>query len=423
MDALFWVVLMSAALSGFFSLTGHALRSFSRAHLEEVFAARGGPDRLALLDRRLKSLRLAMSFWRALMNLVLVVAMIYLLDAPKLGWARAVGATAAAAGIIAVVGVGIPYAWASYRAEKIIAATLPVLLFLRYACYPVVVVMQAFDTPIRRLSGADGEENTNGENAKLEILQAASDGRAEGAVDQDEVRMIASVIELSDTDAANIMTPRTDIFALPSETSLQEASKSIVEAGHTRVPVFQGDLDNIIGVLYAKDLLKHLAEEQPANLRDIMRKPFFVPETKLLDDLLREFKARKVHMAIVLDEYGGTAGLVSIEDVLEEIVGDIHDEYDRAEPALMRRIDSDSAEVEGRMYVEDLNEAMGLKIPEDEDYDTVAGFLFSELGFIPSAGEKLLSCGARFTILTADERKITSIRVEHAGKGAADVAG
>ena len=155
-----------------------------------------------------------------------------------------------------------------------------------------------------------------------------------------------------------------------------------------------------------------LSRNEKIALNAILRKPFFVPITKPLDDLLREFKARKVHIAVVLDEYGGTAGVVSIEDVLEEIVGDISDEYDRAEPALMRRLDELSAEVDGRMYIDDLNAAMKLEIPENQDYVTVAGMVFSELGYIPHAGETLESHGARFTVLVADERKITKLKVE-----------
>jgi CBS domain containing-hemolysin-like protein len=132
----------------------------------------------------------------------------------------------------------------------------------------------------------------------------------------------------------------------------------------------------------------------------------------VLPDLLREFKARKVHIAIVLDEYGGTAGLVSIEDVLEEIVGDISDEYDHAEPALMRRTGPTAAEIDGRLLIDDLNDAMGLSIPENENYDTVAGFVFSQLGYIPGPGETLVSHGAKFTILAATERKISKLRIE-----------
>ena len=177
-------------------------------------------------------------------------------------------------------------------------------------------------------------------------------------------------------------------------------------AGHYRM------LDHITGILYAKGLLQLADDNKAADLRSIMRKPFFVPETKLLDTLLREFRSRKVHIAVILDEYGGTAGLVTIEDVLEEIVGEITDEYDQAEPEMIDRRDKKTAEIDGRLYIDDLNDALGLEIPEDEGYDTAAGFVFSQLGYIPAVGEELISHGAKFTVLDADERKISRLRVE-----------
>jgi len=285
-------------------------------------------------------------------------------------------------------------------------------MFFRYALYPVTAVLQWLHLPVRRLSGVSDAEVENGDDARQEILHAASEGRAEGAVDADEAEMIESVIEFGETQAGEIMTPRTDVFALPADTPWDVAAERIVEAGHTRVPVYEGDLDNIIGILYAKDLLRYVGDSAPVDLRKILRKPFFVPETKALDDLLREFRAGKVHMAVVLDEYGGTAGIVTIEDVLEEIVGDISDEYDRAAPALARRVDERTLEVDGRLHIDDLNDLAKLEIPEDEDYDTVAGFVFSRLGHIPQVGEELPTPGARFTVLAADERKITRLRVE-----------
>jgi CBS domain containing-hemolysin-like protein len=213
------------------------------------------------------------------------------------------------------------------------------------------------------------------------------------------------------------MTPRTDVFALPASTAWEEAAARIVEAGHTRVPIYQGDLDNIIGVLYAKDLLRFVGSEQRPPIREIMRKCYYVPETIPLDELLRAFKGRKVHLAVVLDEYGGTAGIVTVEDVIEEIVGDISDEYDRPAPALMEKIDAATAEVDGRLHIDDLNDALGLAVPEDQDYDTVAGLVFSELGYIPTVGEELEAYGARFKVLAADERKIRRLKVKALREG------
>jgi CBS domain containing-hemolysin-like protein len=409
---LFYVVLAATVVSAFSSLASYALRSFRRTQLEQAFRLHGQDD-LSRFDRHLPALKLTASFCRAAANLVLVVAMLYLFDAPRRGTWALLAAAAAAGGIIALFTDAIPHAWASHAGEKFLAACFGVLLALRYALYPVVATMHAFDMPIRRLSGA-GEEGVVAEDeaARQEILQVATESHAEGAVDAEEVKMIESVITFGQTQAGKIMTPRTDVFALPGDLSWEEGCRRVHQSGHTRVPVYEGDLDNILGVLYAKDLLQYVRRDPPQNLREVMRKAFFVPETKPLDDLLREFRTRKVHMAVVLDEYGGTAGIVTIEDVLEEIVGEIADEYDRTTPSLMRRVDETAAEVDGRMHIDELNAAMDLHLSENEDYDTLAGFLFSELGYIPKTGETLRACGAEFRILAADERKITRVRVQ-----------
>lgn len=406
-----WVVLGCTALTIFFSLVSISLRTVRRVQLEEAFKHLD-PSRLEMFERHLPALRLAASLWRSLANLVLVVAMMYLFEVHGQGWGPLVLAVAAAGAIIAVFALAIPNAWASHAGERVLAATLPVIMFLRYALYPVIATLQAFETPVRRLSGIPDSPPDQEETVKQEILHAATEGQAEGTVQAEEVEMIESVMEFADTRAGEIMTPRTDIFAIPVQTPWADACHQVSAAGHSRVPAYDGDLDNIIGILYAKDLLQHVGGNEKIALNAILRKPFFVPITKPLDDLLREFKARKVHIAVVLDEYGGTAGLVTIEDVLEEIVGEIADEYDLAQPALMKRIDERVAEVDGRMYIDDINKALGLHVPEDEDYDTIAGFVFSELGYIPTPGETLESSGAKFTVIAANERKISRLRVE-----------
>jgi CBS domain containing-hemolysin-like protein len=409
-----WVAVVGTlVLSGFFALTNNALRMFRRAQLEEVFSVPEGQRKLKILEAHLTEFRLVSSLCRSLANLLLVVLFMALLGAPSsVGWGRIFAALASAGGVVAVFGVAIPHAWAAYRGEYILLSTYRVLMVVRLVLYPVVMVMHALDLPIRRLAGKVDEEGELSEVAKLEILQAASDAQAERAMDREEVEMIESVMEFGETHAGEIMTPRTDIFALPVDVPVREAIERVMNAGHSRVPVYDGDLDNIVGILYAKDLLRNTVSEGEVPLRELLRKPFFVPETKRLDDLLREFKTRKFHISVVLDEYGGTAGLVTIEDVLEEIVGEIADEYDPSAPELMTRAEDGSAVVEGRLRVDELNHAVGLDLPDDEDYDTVAGFLFSEMGYIPSEGETLESHGARFTVLSASDRKIDRIRVE-----------
>lgn len=412
MNPFLWVVAIATALTCFFGLVANSLRGYRRSAVAEAASGDGRRKRLENVERDLLPLQLTASLCRAVIHLVLVSALVYLYSGPDhmWTWGGALGAVATAAGLIALFGVGIPSAWSRAAGTQVVAATYGIMMALRYALWPVVFVMLVVETPIRRLAGLrDGQEQ---DQARQEILQAATEGAAEGQVQHEEVQMIASVIGFADRRAGEVMTPRTDVFALPVETTWAAACKAVYEGGQSRVPVYQDDLDNIIGILYAKDLLHYVEQDRPPTLRAIMRKAFFVPATKPLDDLLREFRARKVHMAVVLDEYGGTAGVVSIEDVLEEIVGEIHDEYDLAEPALMHRLDELSAEVDGRMYIDDLNAAMKLAVPENQDYVTVAGMVFSELGYIPHAGETLESHGARFTVLAADERKITKLKVE-----------
>jgi putative hemolysin len=398
---------------GVLALNSFALRSLSRARLEEAFAGAKGRLWLARLDAQISALRLTTSLLKALSYLLLVAGIAYFLrqggEAMTLG--RVFVAIAWAGVLIAVFGVAIPHAWARHASEGILRRTLPILLTLRYLLYPVTWGMQSLDVPIRRLLGRPDVEEENGEEAKQEILQAAAEGQAEGAVDADEVEMIESVMEFGDTAAVEIMTPRTDVFALPAETPWAQAAHAIHEHGHTRVPVYEENLDKIIGIIYAKDLLQYINADQPVRIADIARPPFFVPETKPLDDLLREFKSRKVHLAVVLDEYGGTAGLVSIEDVLEEIVGEISDEYDQAEEEQVRRINETTADVEGRLRVDEVNDLLDLDLPEDENYDTIAGYAIAQLGYIPKSGETLEADGAAITILQADERKISRLRV------------
>ncbi len=418
---LFGSAAAAAVLSGFFSLNAYALRDPSRRGLESAFAAHGR-RRLDGLLEHLSELRMVCGLLRSACNLTLLVLLLFAFDSRFENRTVAIlVAVAVAAGLINVFVVAIPHAWARYAGEKVLSMTAGALLGLRRVMWPVMVVMRAFDVPVRRLSGipdpppgGDGageHEQSRLETAvKAEILQVASDAQAEGAVDADEMEMIESVIEFGDRRVGEVITPRTDIVALPAEATLEQVRRTVIQAGHTRIPVYAGDIDNIVGILYAKDLLA-IDEPDRTDLRSVMRKPFFIPETKPLGDLLREFKARKMHMAIVLDEYGGTAGLITVEDLIEEIVGDISDEYDHAESPLLKRIDERTVEADGRMYIEDLNDAMGLTLPEEEDYETVAGFIFSELGFIPPVGQTLKTNGAEFTVIAADARKITRLRV------------
>ncbi len=314
--------------------------------------------------------------------------------------------------LIVVFGVAIPNAWARYAGEAFLAFSAGPLLVLRLLLYPLALFQHLVDGIVRRLAGVPegGDEEYEADQIEKEILGVISEGEMSGAVHEEDADMLESVIELRDTTVGQIMTPRTEIFALPRTATLAEAKNLILTEGHSRIPIYGENIDDIRGVLYAKDLL-NLDDSTPFDPLRIMRKVPFVPETKRVPDLLKELREKKVHLAIVLDEYGGTAGLVTIEDIIEEIVGDIADEYEAPEPAAIRRIDEYTVELDARVRIDELNDEFKLDLPEDEDFDTVGGFIFSQMGKIPSTGEQFRFHNLTFHILDAEERKINRLRV------------
>lgn len=236
-------------------------------------------------------------------------------------------------------------------------------------------------------------------------------GEEEGVLEEAETEMIHSIFEFADTPVREVMIPRIDIVALESDITLNEAVDQALEGGFSRIPVYEETIDNIIGVLYTKDMLKQLREGHEAQpIRDLVRPAYFVPETKKLDDLLREIRQKRVHLAIVIDEYGSVSGLVTIEDLVEEIVGDIQDEYDREE-RLYEQINDREYVFSSKISIDEFNEIMDTKL-EHEDYDTLGGFLYAQLDKIPVAGDTVTFSHYRFTILTTRGRRIVRVQVE-----------
>jgi CBS domain containing-hemolysin-like protein len=241
-----------------------------------------------------------------------------------------------------------------------------------------------------------------------EFIEASEE---EGLVNEEESEMIRSIFSLRTTVVREIMVPRTDMACVSDAATVREMLETIISCGHSRIPVYENTIDNIIGLLYAKDLLKLWGEDQgQVQVRSIMRPPYFIPETKDLEKLLQEFKRKRVHLAIVIDEYGGTSGLVTIEDLLEQIVGDIQDEYD-SEEALFEINPDGSIIADARMPVEELAEQFNLEI-EREKFDTVGGLIFHLTGKIPASGDIVEGAGLRITILDADERKIKKVSIK-----------
>ena len=246
------------------------------------------------------------------------------------------------------------------------------------------------------------------ENEEFEAI-VEEIGEESGTLEEDEREMIRGIIELETTNAREIMVPRMDVIAAEASTSLEEAVNLVVQHGFSRIPIYEETIDNIVGVVYAKDLLRAVTSKgTPPSLRDMARAPHFIPESKKIDELLKEFKERRVHMAIIVDEYGGTAGIVSLEDLIEEIVGEIEDEYDRGEKVI-DQVSEHEAVLDARVSIDDLNELFGIEI-ETQDFDTVGGLVYAQLGRIPSVGDEVQVDGLTISVLSTMGRRIKKVR-------------
>jgi CBS domain containing-hemolysin-like protein len=258
----------------------------------------------------------------------------------------------------------------------------------------------------RRLAESSDDGNTSAED-NLRLLVSVRDEN--GITEDEEKEMIVSIFELGVTMAREVMVPRIDMVAVDVETPLMDALDVILARGHSRIPVYEGTIDNILGLLYAKDLLRYLRNgETTINLRDILRPAFFIPESKKVDDLLQELQQQKIHMASVIDEYGGTAGLVTIEDLLEEIVGEIQDEYD-SEESFVEVISDTEVVFNARVDLDDVNRMMDIELPTEES-DTLGGLVYSQLGKVPDPGDVVMLDGVKIAVISVVGRRIKKVR-------------
>jgi putative hemolysin len=298
------------------------------------------------------------------------------------------------------------------HAERVAMTTSRLMEFLGTIFAPLVSALTWVTRRISRLFRADvaADERISSEELRLIIEQ----GGEQGILEAEEEQMIHAVIELGDRRVHEVMVPRIAMVALAADATFDEAIDRVIDEGHSRIPVYESGIDEIIGIVYAKDLLPFLkagAPERPT-LRSLLRTPVFVPESMSVDDLLHELQRRKVHLAVVLDEYGGTAGLVTIEDLLEEIVGEIQDEYDEEEPMIVHLSD-DEARVDGRAAVDDLAELFDtqLGLEDDDEYDTVGGLIYHRIGGVPKPGDQVTVDGLTLTVESTDGRRVSKVLV------------
>ena len=421
-----WAVLFMCLFAGgtlFFAVNAVALRTFSLVKLQEAFKAankKADPKDLAeRLAENAENLILTCSLFRLTFNMCILLLLVSVFIKPgETGDPRIFSTGYLLTFLVAILTftifcLAVPHAWAKYAGENVLSRTYKLLAFFAVIASPFLYIFGMYDRIVKRLAGiVETTPEEQHEEKQEEFLTGLEQHRTEGALDEEEQEMIENVIELSSSTADEIMTPRTDIIALEVNSDLQKVLETIAVAGHTRVPVYEDNIDKVIGLVYAKDLLTQIGKDsEEFKLRDKIRQAYFVPETKQLRVLLHEFQNRKLHIAVVLDEYGGTAGIVTLEDILEELVGEITDEYEETPAEPIKKIDEDTIEADARTYIDDLNDEFELNLPEDEDYDTIGGFVFSRLGYIPKTGESFDYENLKFTIASAEARRIRRIKI------------
>lgn len=314
--------------------------------------------------------------------------------------------------ILMVFGKLLPKRIAGYYPDKIAFAVAPVLNFLFKLLKPFVLLFWGTTNLFLKLLG----QNTNHKEEEVteeEIRMMVDVGEEKGVIEQSEKDMINNIFEFDDRTVDEVMTHRMDVISVPAHATLDEIVAVAIEFGYTRIPVFEGDVDNIVGIIYAKDLLKLIGSDETFTMQDFMRQPLFVPETARCIELFKEFKLKKVQLAVVVDEYGGTYGIVTMEDLLESIVGNIQDEYDNEEDEVCV-VSEGVFTFDGSISLDEVERQLDIDFDEDSEYDTLGGFITDLLGDIPKENElnEVIVQNVRFTVLEVEDRRIAKIKAE-----------
>jgi putative hemolysin len=419
------IILLLILINGFFVGAEIAFVSVRRTRLDEL--AEAGDRRAKRAQKLMRDpgrflavIQVAITFLGALASAVAAVSIVTVVAEPL----RGITLIADQADTIAlllvtfivsvvsiVLGELIPKGFALANPDRIaLAVSGPITLFAKIVS-PLVAVLVLLTKIISKPFGIDPTRTP--ELSAAEIRLIVEQGSQQGVLEAEEEQMISAVMSLSDSKLHEVMVPRIDIVAIDQDASFDDAVTLVLTEGHSRTPLYKESVDHIVGILYAKDLLRIIAAGGPRpRLRDIMRPALFVPESQAVDDLLNELQRRRVHMAIVLDEYGGTAGLVTIEDLLEEIVGEIQDEFDEEEPMKVI-VREGEAILDGRADIDEMGELVdpALELEDDEEYDTVGGFVYHRIGRVPVVGDTVAVDPFKITVIKVIGRRVGKVRV------------
>ena len=405
---------LTVAATSYFSALNLAMVQASRSGLENELDARGALETGRFLLDRLHEASHGVALFRTIGRVTLFALVLVAFegfgDAARITWSGLVSTVAVSVTLVWLFTSILSSAIARHATYGIIASSLGFVRLTLMLVGPLLAAVGFIDEVVRRLSGANLREDESEE----ELMHSIEDIRREGDIDPVAATLLQNAVSFGQTTVASVMTPRTEVEAIEFNDDLVAIREQILHASHARIPVFQDSVDRIVGILYVRDLVRYFGAAAPDfSLRAVLREPLRVPETKPIGELLRDFQKAEVHMAIVVDEYGGTSGICTIEDVLEEIVGEIHDEHEPQDelPPVMDRISPTRFEADGRVPISEVNERLGLSLPEDGDFDTIAGFLLDRFGRVPIKGESDEVPEAVFEVLKASPTKIDRIAI------------
>jgi CBS domain containing-hemolysin-like protein len=409
-----WQSLAPAVLlvvAGLAAVQARAARGAQRPLLQELCERRRRPERYGEIVAASETIAFVAASVVAVAAVAATLLAFQGIDVPVAGMPAVVGWIV----LVWVVLVVVPMLLVRLAGPWIVVVTWTLWRPVVGVIAPVVGLLGRMAATLSRICGSRAERGPEGPHDELRAV--VDDAHREGRLEGEARDMIRGVIGLDEVRVAAVMTPRTSIVAIPAAASWEEAVRLAAESGHTRLPVWGRSPDDVVGILHIRDVFGLFAagfapDTAPPALRQLLRPPWFVPESMNVGKLLREFRRGNTHLAIVTDEYGGVAGLVTIEDALEEIVGEIADEHDEAFTDGIRPLAPDACEVLAYTRVETINRQLGCRLPEEEDFDTIGGFVFHQFGRIPEVGERLETHGVRIEVLAATRRRIDLVRID-----------
>lgn len=401
-------IVILLALSAFFSASETALISLNKVrirHLKESGVA--GAEILSKVVSRPNRLLSTILVGNNIVNIAMTSLATAI--ALRIFASQGVGiATAIMTILILIFGEITPKSYAAVYNERIALGVAFPIYWLQKLFYPIVKIIGFVTNLIIILPG--GEKGSGKDDVTEEEIRIMVDlGEGQGAIERQEREMIDNVFELNDTMVHEIMLPRVDIVAVTADSFLSEAWDKVIKYGHSRLPVYEESLDNIIGVIYAKDLMSKYQQLKTLTSRSVMREALYVPEAKIADELLREMRRERIHIAVVLDEFGGTAGLIFFEDLVETIVGEIGDEYD-IRRTLVETVNPEQIRVSARVSVDKVNDLLGLSLPEEE-FDTIGGLVFHMVGEVPRKGDRIEFDDCVLTVDAMDGKRVSKVLV------------